>query len=72
MLFKEYLRALVNQPEKRVVMFKKTTRKRLETGRKPSLAFNPRLEIPVVGEDPHSEVNRNRRYKRREERLGKF
>jgi hypothetical protein len=72
MLFSEYLRALVNQPEKRVVLFKKSTRKTLETGRREKLAFNPKLEIPVVGTNPQAKVNRERRYKRRSERLGNF
>lgn len=52
--------------------FIKTTRKKLGAGRKPALPYNPALNKMIIGEDPHSKINRDRRYKRRHKRLGKF
>jgi hypothetical protein len=72
MLFKEYLNSVQNQPQKRTVLFKKNTRKTLAGGRKEKLAYNPRLDVPIIGSDPHAEMNRKRRYKRRAKRLGVF
>ena len=67
MIFKELLILIEN--ELKII---KHTRKRMETGRKLSHPFNPRLVIPIVGENPHAKMNRDRRYKRREIRDGKF
>lgn len=63
--FKDLLEALE-------LKIRKKHRKKLGQGRKQALPFNPRLVIPIIGDDPHSKINRDRRYQRREIRLGKF
>ncbi|MFW5794543.1 MAG: hypothetical protein ACOCV1_03560 [Bacillota bacterium] len=65
MKFKDYL-------GNKKLSFKKKTRKKLGAGRKESRPFNPRLSIPIVGEDPHSKTNRDRRYIRRKKKEGIF